>query len=477
MFKISANMKSFLFIFFLLGISYNNQVFSNTNNIDRPPYIQLQIKNFSGGYVKLLAFFGEQRYIADSALVDDKGNALFKNDTSFRKGMYFILFPDMKFAQMLVDKEQQFSLIFDKEDPVNTMSVANSIDNELLYQNLKFEADNAPKFDSFQRKLDLYAKGSEEFIKTEQEREKLVKKRKEHIKWFADNYPNAFFTKFKLSGQNPDVKFPKLPDGNIDVALQSYYFMNDYWKGYDFSDERMLYTPVYYNKLKKYIDMLPQAADSLIKYADAVIDLSKANKELFKFTVNWIAIQYKDPKIMGQEAFYVHLIEKYWTYDQAFWAKDYEVDRLKAQVKLMKPSLIGNIGQNVIGTDEFGKSTSIYDIKTPFTVVYLFSYDCDNCIKESPKLVQFYNEWKNKGVDVFSICVDGEPDKWKAYLLKNGMTFHNIFDPKNATGFGSRYHVDHTPELYLLNKNHKIIGSNINSSQLPKLIEDELIKQ
>ena len=56
------------------------------------------------------------------------------------------------------------------------------------------------------------------------------------------------------------------------------------------------------------------------------------------------------------------------------------------------------------------------------------------------------------------------------------MTFHNIFDPKNQTGFGSKYHVDHTPEIYVLNKNHKIIGSNISSEQIPKIIEDELKK-
>lgn len=222
--------------------------------------------------------------------------------------------------------------------------------------------------------------------------------------------------------------------------------------------------------------MLPQAADSLIKYADVVIDLSKANKELFKFTVNWIALQYKQPKVMGQEAFYVHLIEKYWTYDQAFWAKDYEVDRLRQQAKLIKPSLIGNIGQNLTGNDEKGKQISIYDITAPFTVIYLFSYDCENCKKESPKLVKFYNEWKNKGVDIFSICIDGEQDEWKKYLTKNGMTFHNIFDPKNATGFGARYHVEHTPQIYVLNKNHKIIASNILSEQIPKIIEEELKK-
>ena len=475
-------MKSLLLLSIILITGFSNTIYSNTksasanNNSDNPAYIQLHIKGFANDYVKLLTFAGEQRYIADSSLVDAKGNAIFKNDSAYQQGMYFILFPDMKYAQMLVDKEQQFSLSFDKENPVGTMVVSTSIDNELLYKNLKFEAEMAPKFDSFQRILNLYANGSTDYNKTELEREKLVATRKAHIKWFADNYPNAFFTKFKLAGQNADIKYPKRADGSVDEELQSIYFINDYWKGYDFTDERMLYTPMYYNKLKKYIDMLPQAADSLIKYADIVIDLSKANKELFKFTVNWIAMQYKQPKVMGQDAFYVHLIEKYWTYDQAFWAKDYEVDRLKQQAKLIKPSLIGNIGQNVTGNDETGKQISIYDITAPFTIVYLFSYDCENCKKESPKLVKFYNEWKNKGVDIFSICLDGEADKWKEYLTKNGMTFHNIFDPKNATGFGSKYHVDHTPQIYVLNKNHKIIGSNINSEQIPKIIEDELKK-
>ncbi len=475
-------MRSLYILSLLLFIGCSGNIYSSTNtssgknNATDPAYIQLHIKGFSNGYIKLLAFAGEQRYITDSALIDANGNGVLKNDSSYQKGMYFILFPDMKYTQMLIDREQHFTLSFEKENPTGSMVVNNSIDNELLYKNLKFEAETGPKFDSLQKILNLNTKSSEIFSKTELAREKLVATRKSHIKWFADNYPDAFFTKFKLSGQNPDIRYPKLPDGSIDEALQSFYFINDYWKGYDFSDERMLYTPVYYNKLKKYIDMLPQAADSLIKYADIIIDLSKANKEIFKFTVNWIAIQYKLPKVMGQDAFYVHLIEKYWTYDQAFWAKDYEVDRLRQQAKLLKPSLIGNIGQNVTGNDVNGKPISIYDITKPFTVVYLFSYDCENCKKETPKLVKFYNEWKNKGVDVFAICIDGEPDKWKEYLTKNAMTFHNIFDPKNTTGFGTKYHVEHTPQIYVLNKNHKIIGSYINSEQIPKIIEDELNK-
>jgi peroxiredoxin len=472
---------SFL-LFFVVSLaccsSNSGQSDNNTNSTERKSLnIQLKVNGFANSYVKLLGFFADKQYGIDSAYVDAKGNAVFKQDTSLRGGMYLVVFSENKFIQILIDKDQQFTLEFDYNNPVHTMKVSNSLDNELLYKNLKFESQIAPKFESVQQQMNQFPKGSEQYIAAELQQQQLIEERKAHIKWFSDNHPDAFFTKFKIAGQNAELRNPKRPDGSIDDFMQTYYFINDYWNGYDFSDERMLRTPVYFNKLKKYVkDFSPQDADSLIKYCDKVIDLSKANKEMFKFTANWIALQYKEPKVMGQDAFYVHLIEKYWTYDQAFWSEKYEIDRLRAQVRQMKPSLIGQTGQNVTGTNEYGQQISIYDIKAPYTVVYIFSYDCETCKKETPKLVQMYNEWKNKGVDVFSICIDGDKEKWKAYLKQNNMTFSNMFDPKNETSFRLKYYVDVTPEVYVLNKDHKIIASNIGPASVPEVVMKDMKK-
>jgi peroxiredoxin len=443
----------------------------------KPLLMQLKVTGVANTYVRLLGFFADQQYGLDSALIDAQGNAVFKRDTAIPSGMYLVVFSETKFAQVLIDRDQQFTLEFDINNAVNTMKVSNSLDNELLYKNLKFEAEMSPKFEAVQKQLSQLTKGTDAYSKVEQEQQKLVAERKAHIKWYSDNHPDAFFTRFKIAGQNADIRYPKKPDGSIDQVMQTYYFINDYWNGYDFSDERMLRTPVYFNKLKKYVkDYCPQDPDSLIKYCDVVIEKSKVNKEMFKFTANWIAIQYKEPKVMGQDKFYVHLIEKYWTYDQAFWSEKYEVDRLRAQVKQMKPSLLGNIGQNVTGVNENGQTVNLYDIKTPYTVLYIFSYDCENCQKETPKLMSFYNEWKSKGVDVFSICIDGDREKWKEYLKKNNMTFRNMFDPKNETNFRLKYYVDVTPEIYVLNSDKKIIASNISSTLIPEIIQKDMAK-
>ncbi|GIV33069.1 MAG: hypothetical protein KatS3mg031_0604 [Chitinophagales bacterium] len=441
-------------------------------------HLTVKIKGFPNGKVKLLGFIGDQSFLLDSAMTDATGKAQFKHDTLLPSGMYFLVFPDETFAQMLIDKSQHITMEFDKADVVNTMQTQGSLDMELLYKNLRFEAGLTRKFDELKEQMDKLDKASDEYKKLEEEQNKLLEERKAHIRWFADNYPNAFFTRFKIAGQNPELKKPLRPDGSVDEELQVYYYRNEFWDNVDFTDERLLRTPVYFNKLKKFMkELTPQIPDSLIKYADIISEKSKANKELFKFTVNWIALQYKNSKIMGLEKVYVHMVDKYWTKDQAWWSNDEEINGLRKEISYMKPSLIGEIGQDIRAKNEKGEYISMYEvIKTPITVLYIFSYECDNCKKETPHFVEVMKEWKAKGVaDAFTLSVDNDEKLWKEYITQSGLIqFHNVFDFNRESQYHRKYHIDVTPEIYVMNKEHRIIASNIDSKQLPEIFEREL---
>src|SRR5690606_37053411 len=156
-------------------------------------------------------------------------------------------------AQLLIDQQQKFSIEFNKTDIVNSMKISGSKDNELLYKNLQFEAGMNKRLEAVQQQLNQAEKGSDTYKRLEKEQEKLVAERKAHIQWFTDNEPNSFFTKFKIMGQNPDLKKFYKPDGSLDDQLQVYHYRKEFWEGYDFSDVRLLRTPVYFNKLKRYI--------------------------------------------------------------------------------------------------------------------------------------------------------------------------------------------------------------------------------
>jgi len=142
----------------------------------------------------------------------------------------------------------------------------------------------------------------------------------------------------------------------------------------------------------------------------------------------------------------------------------------------MKPSLIGQTGQDFRAKNEFGQYISLYDIKSPIIVLYIFSYECDNCKKETPKLVEVINQWKDRGVDCFTLCIDDKEEEWKKYLKEYDMKFHNVFDFQRESKYHRKYHIDVTPEMYVLNKDRKIIASNIDSKQLPEIFEREGLK-
>lgn len=437
--------------------------------------IEMNIAGAGNDMAKLLGVFGNQNYLADSAKSDANGNFVFEADSLFPKGFYYVMLAsDNSYFQMLLGDDQEFKLKTSKGNFIPTMQVEGDLDNELLYKNLQFEAEFGKRLDPVKKQLQTLQKGTPEHTRFQAEQDKLVAERTAHIQWFSDNHPEAFFTQFKVSGQNPELTYPTLPNGEVDQATQVYHYRKAFWNGVDFNADWTMRTPVFANKLRRYIrELTPQNADSLIKYSDEIIAMTKDNKELFKYTVNWIALEYKTPKTMGTEAVYVHLVDKYWTKELAWWSNDEEIKGLRGEISLMKPSLIGKTGQDIAATNEKGEAVSLYGLNSPIKVVFIYSYECEHCQKETPDLVRVYNQWKNQGVEVFALCTDKEKGKWLDFVRKNNMNFTNAFDPDRKSRYERKYHIDITPELYVLDKNNKIIASNLSPNQLPDFLEGE----
>ena len=454
----------------------NENVDQTSEEVDGKLSLEVSIKGASNDLAKLLGVFGNQNFIADSARSDANGKFVFEADSLLPSGFYYLMLgSDNSYFQLVLDKDQEFKLEAIKGDYVSSMKVEGCLDNELLYKNLKFEAEFGTKLESVNKQLAALIEGTTEYNTVKTKQEALIKERTDHVQWFSVKEPNSFFTKFKTSGQNPELTYPKLPNGQLDQVAQVYLYRRAFFDNVDLNADWTLRTPVFANKLRKYIrEITPQNADSLIRYSDELINKTKVNKELFKFVVNWIALEYKTPKTMGTEALYVHMIDTYWTPELAFWSNPEEIKGLRGEISLMKPSLIGKIAQDVEAVNENGEAVSIHGMKSPIKVVFIYSYDCEHCQKEAPEMAQVYNQWKSQGLDVFALCTDTDKVKWQDFVRKNNMTFKNAFDPERKSRYDRKYHIDITPELYVLDKNNKIIASNLSPAQLPAFLEAEL---
>jgi thiol-disulfide isomerase/thioredoxin len=308
----------------------------------------------------------------------------------------------------------------------------------------------------------------------------LSEARNQHLKSCFLNFSDEFYSIFKKAGQNPMVKEFRKSNGTIDTLAQLSDYRARFWDDVPFEDERLLYTPVIGNKLKRYINELtPQNPDSIIKYADIVIKMSMVNDEMFQFVSNWIALQYQPTKttIMDGEAVYVYIIDKYFNEKTSHWFREGEMEQLKKKANEMKSSLLNRKGPDVAAKDPKGIIRSIYEKKAPYIIVYMYNPNCEHCQKETPKLNKFYAEWKNKGVDIFAIVLDTNDEEWKNYIRKSGIEhWTHVFDPTNRAIYG-KYYVDITPEMYVLNPERIIIGKNLKTEQLAIVIERDMKKR
>ena len=444
-------------------------------------FIDAYISGLTAGKVRLVGVMGDQNYLADSTVADATGHFTLRRKSPLSPGFYTWLLPGQKNFSMLVDKDQKFTIRADAADFLNTMKTETSPNTELLYESFRLQSRQEPELNQLAETMKTNPPTSPAFQQAKTRQAQMIEERKVALESMYKKNPNAFFTKFKVAGQNPDLVDFRKPNGDLDTLRQLLDYRGRFWDNVDFTDNRLLSTPVISNKLRRYIkELTPQHPDSLIKVADALIRRVQPNKEYFKFFANWIALTYENGKssVMDGEAVYVHIVKNFFKSGVAYWSNQKEIDALQKHVSEMETSLLGRKGLDVVAKDVLdGKMKSIYENTAPLVVVFMFSPDCEHCQKDAPKINSIANSWKARGVQFYGIAIGGEDmqDEIKQFAIKNRFTFPVVNDPTNRAIY-AKYFVDITPELYVLNKDRVIVSKNLHAEQLEEVFERELKK-
>lgn len=453
----------------------------NTNNVFEPSTknaeIEIWLKGAQSGKARLYSVFGNQNTLKDSSIADANGKVVFKHLKPYPAGYYYAVYNDNTFVGFLINKNQKFYLHADKADVLQTFKT-NSAENQLYFDNQIYETDLAKKIETLNASISKSKIGTAEHKAFLEEQKKLIEEKEGKIKSYLDNYPSSFFVKFKQMGQNPKLKEPKKANGDLDTIAQLMTYRNEYWSNYDFNDERLVRTPVYFNKLNTYLtNLFPQRVDSIMKGVKFIMEkVDKGNKEVFNFTVNYLLLTYNQSTVMGSEKIYCYVVDNFFTYKKAYWSDSTNIFRARLESDLMKPSLLGAIGQDLNCKNEKGDYVSLYSIKTPIKVVYLYNPDCEHCQKETPKLKALYDKWKSKGLEVYALNVEHEDDVWINYINKLGLNWVNVHDNKYESNYYKKYHMRQTPGLYVLDINNKIVAKQLMPDQLEAVFEYMLKK-
>ena len=107
--------------------------------------IKFDIKNLNDSVVYLARYFGDNKYIKDTVVVNGKEKFVVEGEEELECGIYMIVRERRNAYFEFLVTGQEFTVISDTSDFINKTSFKNSPDNEMLYEYFRFTGKKGRK--------------------------------------------------------------------------------------------------------------------------------------------------------------------------------------------------------------------------------------------------------------------------------------------------------------------------------------------
>ena len=425
--------------------------------------IEGKIRGLKDSTCYLTYYYENQNFVQDSTIAGSDGTIVFEGKKPLKGGMYNIMIGGWQSFDLLIT-EQKFSFETNIKDIFNTLKFFGSRENDLFYSYQKKSVTDALKISVLSKKTDTISVNQMYGLQYESA---LYKKK--FIKAFEGTFASKII-KLTLAMDIPPA--PKLANGEEDPLWGNKFFVEHYFDNIDFTDDRLINTPFLYRSVKYYFDQLEYLPnDSLIILMDSFLNKSRKTSPMRKYLVSKVSNQAETSKVMGRDAVYAHLLDKYYINDPLLW-DSITVRLVKERCKFLKNLLIGSNIPNLKATDVNGTERALYEIKSNYTILYIYAADCSHCMDFTPKLVNFVQGNRAKGIEVFAPIFGNNVETWKAFIKEFGSeSFVNVIDDKSKINFYQEFDAQFTPTIYILDKEKKIIGKgNMNIETIRDII-------
>lgn len=467
-------MKSRGFILTILTIVFCGNLFAQGYKIE------VQVNGIKDTTIMLGYHVGEKTYVQDTARVDSKGYGVFQGDSALMQGIYLVILPSKTYFDILVSDNQHFGVKTDKDDMLEKLTFTNSKEGNAFADYQRYMVNQQKLMSTYQNKYKAVS-SKPDSVKILQEKIKdLDKSVNDYWANLINSYPNSLLASIIKTMRPVEIPDFKVPAGtknadSLKWVMGYYYNKVHYFDNFSLADPRLIRTPILEGRLNTFFDkVLIPSPDSITPEVIKIIELSKANKISFEYMLTFLGNKFASSNIMGLDAVFVAIAEKYYLGGQAWWADKKMLDKIQERVKALKPNLIGKKCPDLSLPDMTGIVRKISDIKTKITVVYFWDSSCSHCKKVTPELKKIYDQFKPKGLEVYAVYTQGNQPEVVEYINANKLNWINVWDPAQNSKFRDLFDIYSTPVIYVLDKNKKIIAKRISEESLKQMLEQEL---
>ncbi len=466
--------------FFLLALLCSTAVFAQ-NAYE----IKITFKPFKKQYIYLGHYFGKTYPIIDSALLNENSEAVFKGNKKLPGGIYLVGYPNKTgFFEILIDKQQKFSVIADTATLKTGAQFQNSPDNVLFSNYQQYMSTQGQKIAVLQQQIKTVSKQDSVLLMAQLLKEdSAVAAYRENI--IAKN-KGTILSSLLVSMQEPILTGKLKNPVTKEDSLASYaYFKKHFWDDVYFWDGRLAYTPFFEDKVDKYFDQLvvPQP-DSIIKELDFMLGPASVNEEMNRFLLIKFVNRYLNQKYMWEDRVFVHLFEKYFANKNYSWLNEQGKKIITDRAYSLMANIMGTPAAEIALPDTAGKMASMYELAGDYTVVAFWDPACGHCKEVLPKLDSFYQaKWKGAGLKIYAVAKETDAPKkdWFNFIGEHHLqewvhVYYSKEDDKarisaGIPGYSQLYDIQSFPTLYLLDKDKRIIAKKLSYQQIDDVLQ------
>ena len=449
--------------------------------------IEITLKPFKNTKVYLGTNYGQNRVLADSAILNDASIGYFKGKEKLTPGIYFIVSPKYSILfEFLVDEGQQFKIIADTLSLVD-YKIIGSKDNDIFSAYSKTMNQLGAQRSQLEQAYNSAATASDS-VKYLQALKKMDTSFKQERQKIITSAPNSMMRFFLDVLQRPEPPAIPIINGMADSTYPFYYVKNHYWDNVVFNDNRLLRTPFFEAKLDEYFkNYVSREPDSIIEELQYMLTVAKTGKEIYPFLLFKFTNKYISPEFMGQDKVFLHLFQNFFSKGDTVLLNNESKKTITERAYSIMANLIGNpappLNLNTIDNKPF----SLYNSPAKYTFIAFWDPTCGHCKEEIPRVDSFYtNNWKQLGVQVIGVNTNiKELASWKQFITEQHLNagWLHAYQTEAAlnaevnagkpTTIRQLYDVFKTPTFYLLDKDKKIIAKNLTIDQFHNFLQSQ----
>lgn len=456
-----ALLVSMFFITATYAQGYEIKVLLNTQKYD-----SLYLKSFDG-----------KKAFVDLQVLPMSKTVIFKGRKSLDPGIYLLEGDTIGITEILISdsKSQQFSIV-EKDSSVRFV---NSPENEA---NQQYMAD-MKRFESRMYQLDKEFKEMQSsnlpqymmqpFVDSLMARALRIADEK---KAFQLQQVQAYREYLLGSIIQATIELPNPPREMYGNQQQmQMYITNHLYDNYPWHDERMINTPIAFNKHKQFANLLYYLdADAGAPYLTAALEASHVNdKVYFGFFDHLEKVLGEAKSVYRVEDLYILMLKDALNYNKT---DNVRKTRYEAELKHINKNLKGSVLPNFNLLMSNGDTTSLYDIKSPYMLLYFQHPECPTCRQVRNKLKDY--PYLNKAIDegkivVLTVYFENDKKVFDDYLQREANPrWLNSWNYDNQIEKEELFHLVTIPFMFLLDKDKRVIKKDILYNEIEDYVKN-----